>query len=175
MTNEEIAEIDLEGWPVADSILTEVGRIALLWSTLEYSLNLCVGKLAGFDAINDPKHFILFTHVSFPQRLDMLSTLCEQLSASFPNLKDYKDVVSSLKSAQKLRTEFMHNGMFANSESGNLEMPVVSARGSLKRELKRVDLTDIRRASVAIHEAHLALHKLVLKTEIEPIWKSRKK
>jgi hypothetical protein len=98
-----------------------------LWANLESLLNICFGKLAGFNDVNDPKPFILITHSSFPQLLDMFATLCGELVAEFANLSGYKDVVSALKTARKLRSDFSHHGMSINEESGSVEMPIGSA------------------------------------------------
>ncbi|MBX3321237.1 MAG: hypothetical protein KF890_15275 [Nitrospira sp.] len=170
MKHEEVLKLNLKSWPLPDDYLIELGRVAALWATLETFLNMCIGKLAGFNDINDAKPFILITHSSFPQRLDMLAALCEQLADKFSNLKHYKTVVSQLRDAQKLRNDFMHYGMSVNPESGQVQMAIGSARGTVKVSIKSIGLQDIRRASIAIHEAELALYKLVLKREVPPKW-----
>lgn len=170
MKHEEVLKLNLKSWPLPDDYLIELGRVAALWATLETFLNMCIGKLAGFNDINDAKPFILITHSSFPQRLDMLAALCEQLADEFSNLKHYKTVVSQLRDAQKLRNDFMHYGMSVNPESGQVQMAIGSARGTVKVSIKSIGLQDIRRASIAIHEAELALYKLVLKREVPPKW-----
>ena len=57
-----------------------------------------------------------------------------------------------------------------NPESGQVQMAIGSARGTVKVSIKSIGLQDIRRASIAIHEAELALYKLVLKREVPPKW-----
>lgn len=173
MKNEEVLKLNFDGWPLPDSYLLEVGRVAALWATLESFLNLCIGKLAGFNDLNDPKAFILVTHSNFPQRLDILSALCEQLVQKFPNLKSYETVIHQLRKAQKLRNDFMHYGMSENPDSGYVEMARGTARGTVKVGVEKVTIADLRRASMAIHEAQLALYKLVLHRDIDPIWMRR--
>lgn len=173
MKNEEVIKLNFDGWPLPDAYLIEIGRIAALWANLESFLNTCIGKLAGFNDMFDPKPFILVTHSSFPQRLDILAALCEQLVNEFPNLEGYDAVIQRLRQAQKLRNDFMHYGMSENPESGQIEMAKGTARGVLKVGIEKVTLADLRRASMAIHEASLALYKLVLKREIPPIWLNR--
>lgn len=170
MKNDELLKLNFDGWPLPDAHLIELGRVGALWAGLESFLNLCIGKLAGFTDLNDPKPFILVTHSSFPQRLDMFAALCEQLVSEFPNLVNYNAVIQQLRQAQKLRNDFMHCGMALNPESGHVEMAKGTARGSVKVRVERVTVADLRRASVFIHEAHLALYKLVLGRTIEPIW-----
>jgi hypothetical protein len=120
--------------------------------------------------MNDPRAFILVTHSSFPQRLDILAALCEQSVHAFPTLKGYEAVVQKLRQAQKLRNDFMHYGMSKNLESGHVEMAKGTARGNVKVGVEKITIADLRRASMAIHESQLALYKLVLRKDIAPIW-----
>jgi len=173
MKNEQVLKLNFDNWPLPDAYLVELGRVAALWASLESFLNMCVGKLAGFNDLNDPKAFILTTHSSFPQRLDMLAALCEQLVREFPNLKDYPAVVQQLRQAQKLRNDYMHYGMALNEASGHVEMAKGTARGTVKVGVQSVSIADLRRATMAIHEANLALYKLVLRHDVEPIWSRR--
>lgn len=173
MKNDQLAKLNFEGWPLPETYLAELGRVAALWATLESFLNMCIGKLAGFNDLSDSKPFILVTHSSFPQRLDMLAALCEQLVRDFPNLKDYPSVVQQLRQAQKLRNDYMYYGMALNEESGQVQMAKGTARGIVKVGVEAVSIADIRRASIVIHEANLALYKLVLGRTIQPIWERR--
>ena len=59
MKHEEVLKLNLKSWPLPDDYLIELGRVAALWATLETFLNMCIGKLAGFNDINDAKPFIL--------------------------------------------------------------------------------------------------------------------
>ncbi|MDE2030024.1 MAG: hypothetical protein KGI97_05600, partial [Alphaproteobacteria bacterium] len=86
MKDQDIAAIDFSGWPLPDEYLVEIGRVSAIWVGLESLLNSCLGKLAGFNDIADPKPFILLNHASLPQRLDMLGALCEQLVTHYPEL-----------------------------------------------------------------------------------------
>ena len=173
MKNKDIENLNFDGWPIPNEYLIEVGRVASLWASLENVLNICIGKLSGFDDIYDPKAFILITHSSFPQRLNILSTLCEQIAQDLPSLKQYKKVVEKLRRAQKARNKYAHNSFSLNPDTGKMEMPIGSARGSLKVKIEVVTIPDIRRASIAIDEAQCALYSLVLKVNIQPVWKRR--
>jgi hypothetical protein len=170
VTDDQVREMKFNNWPIADEYLIELGRIAALWGSLESGLNMCLGKLAGFNELNDPTPFILFAHASFPQRLDMLGSLCEHLSSSHPNLKEHPKVIGALKTAQKLRNKYAHNGLSSNDATGDVQIATGSARGTLKFSVETVSLTDLRRVSMAIHQAMLDLYKLVLKREIPAMW-----
>jgi len=171
MKDDEVLKLNFEGWPLSDAYLRELGRVAALWTSLESFLNLCIGKLAGFNDLTDPTAFILVTHSNFPQRLDILSALCEHLVGSHPTLKDYKSVVERLRRAQKLRNDYMHYGM--HEASGYAVMTRGTARGTMKLSYDKVTLADLRRASMTIHEAELELYKLILGKTISPIWTRR--
>jgi hypothetical protein len=159
-----------KNYPVPDRFLVEIGRISALWATLESSLNMGLGKLAGFNELNHPAPFILITHSSFQQRLDMLSTFCELLSSDFENLKDYAKVVSSLRQAQTLRNRFAHNGLDYDSTSDSCSMILGSALGKLKVEVIPVSIATLREASEQVHLAMLSLHKLITGIEYPAIW-----
>ena len=175
MHDEEIEALHFDDWPLPNAYLVEIGRVTALWSSLEVLLNSCLGKLAGFNERGDPKPFILINHSSFPQRLDMLGALCEHLVPTFPNLGNYKTVISNLRSAQKERNKFVHNSIGPDEQSAEIVMASGSARGSLKTQVQKIRVSDIRRATIAIHEAQLSLYKLVFERDIEPVWEKRRK
>src|ERR1035438_7762165 len=111
MKDVEVEALNLVGWPMPDSYLIEIGRISALWAGLEFFLNTCIGKLAGFDELNDPKTSILVYHSSFPQKLDILGSLCQHLLPGYPDLSEYSSVISKLRAAQKARNTYVHNSM----------------------------------------------------------------
>jgi hypothetical protein len=170
MRNQSIQQINFAGWPIPDEYLVEIGRVAALWAWLETFLNICLGKLAGFDEPLDKRAFILITHSTFPQRLDSFGALCEQLQVQFPHLRDYENVVSQLKTAQKMRNRFMHHSMSLNPQNQCVEMEMGSARGTLKMKVEIVSVEDIKRTAININEAQRALYKLVLRRELPPAW-----
>lgn len=157
-------------YPIPDKYLIEIGRVSALWASLESSLNMALGKLAGFNDLTHPAPFVLLTHASFPQRIDMLSSFCVLLSPAFPNLTKYQEVIAKLREAQKLRNRFAHNGLDYNSEDNSCRMVILSARGKIKAETVAVTIEDIRKASEYIHLAMLSLHELVTGKLYPPIW-----
>jgi len=173
VTNEELSKLNFSGWPLPDDYVIEVGRVALLWAGLESFLITCIGKLAGFNKPLDERAYILLAHSTFPQRLDNLSALCELLKDEFSHLADYESVVALLRSAQKARNRFVHNGAFFDEETGSYRMAVGSARGTIKTRVDRVSIEDVKRACVQIDEANRAFYKLVLKRALPPAWQVR--
>jgi hypothetical protein len=174
MEDEEIEKLDFKDWPLPDEYLIEIGRISALWVSFENFLGICIGKLAGFNELTDVKPFILVTHTSFPQKLDMLSALCELLKGEFPRLTNHKEVISKVKSAQASRNKYVHNTIGPDPDTGKMQMAQGSARGKVKASLDTVTIADIRRATIEIDEAFVALYNLVLGVDMPPVWKRKK-
>ena len=65
MKNKKVMEYSMQDWPLSDAYLIELGRITALWSSLEGLVNICIGKLAGYDTIEDVRPFILVNHGYF--------------------------------------------------------------------------------------------------------------
>ena len=175
MKNSEIEKLNLDNWPLPDSFLIELGRISSLWGSFESLLNIALGKLSKFDNPFDPTPFIIFSHASFPQRIDILSALCEQLEQSYPNLRNYKEIVSKIRHAQSSRNRYMHNAVIFNEELNRFEIGIGSARGTLKTSVDEVHLVDLRRAALEISEAHSSLYSFVFGKKHEPVWKPHNK
>jgi len=173
MKRQKHPHFDRTGWPLPDEYLLELGRVAALWADLDGYLDLSIGKLAGFASLGDPRPFILIRHSSFPQKLDILSALCESLLSKFNNLRIHKEVVSQLKTAQQSRNRFLHNGMSFNKETGQIQIAVGSARGKVKTSVEVVSVADIETASNEIHEALRSLHLLLTGKRIPPIWERK--
>jgi hypothetical protein len=166
MDRTKVRAVNVAGWPLPDEYLVELGRISALWSSLEAALMICLSKLAGFNDPRNPVPFILTAHASFPQRLDMLGTLCEQLSPDHPRLRECPSVLTKLRAAQKSRNRFIHNGLTFDAESNRMEIAFGSARGKLKVAVETVEAVDLRAACIDIHEAQRALAHMVLGTQI---------
>lgn len=166
--------MDLADWPLPDNWLAELGRIATLWGCLEALLNHVLGKLAKFDDLGDPTPFIIFSHASFPQRLDIFAALCDQLVQNFPHLGNYPSVVTALRTAQTSRNRFMHHPITFDPDSGQFKMAQGSARGKLKTKVEQISIIDLRRAIIDINEAHRVLYTLVFKREIPPLWERKR-
>jgi hypothetical protein len=143
--------------------LLELGKITNAWPTFENFLNLMIQKLAGFENMFDPTYTIMVAHASMPQRLDMLSSLCDRKVEEFPHLGEYKKVVGLIKEAQTARNRFTHNPIGRDIyDSEKFNLMIVSARGKLKQELQPVRLTDLEEATNKIKTASKAIYQLVL-------------
>jgi hypothetical protein len=157
-------------WPIPDEYLLELGRMTVIWGSLETNVNLAISKFAGYEAVLDHRAVILVAHSNFQQRVHIIGALCESLEPSYPSLKDYKAVISKLGAAQSIRNKYAHNSMYKNDETGAIETSYATARGTLKLHLENVELRDLKEATAKIHEAACALYQLVTGKEMKPLW-----
>ena len=170
---DELGNLDLREWPIPDEFLIELGRISAVWSSLEWMLELYIGKLAGFNDLGDTKPFIFLKHTSFPQKLDILGALCSELVGTFSNLKGYEEVVSLLRVAQKSRNKYTHNLIEVNPQTKKTTLLVGSARGSVKTAINEIDILDVRAVSIEIHDAMRSLHRLITGKDIPSVVETR--
>lgn len=163
-----------ENWPAPNEYLLELGRMTSIWGTLEVSVDALINKLAGNESSSDLRIHILIIHSNFQQRVNIISTLCEQLLSGYPHLAPYKNVIEKIETAQKIRNKFAHNAVIQNEETGNVTVSFKSARGTLKFKTETVHLNDIKEATAKIHEANCALYSLLTGVELKPIWERHK-
>jgi hypothetical protein len=169
LNNAEIEKLQFGNWPMPESFLTELGRLVVIWSALENVIDLVLTKLAGLDVF-DPRGVILFTHLSMPQKLDTLGALGEQLAPKYPNLNELPQSIAKLRTAQKLRNDLIHNSLTYSDKDDILEMPIGSARGKLKAEIRKVSLVDIKRAVIEISIAQRHLYRVVFQRDSPNPW-----
>ena len=159
-----------DNWPVPNDYLTELGRMITVWSTLESAVNVAISKFAGYQSPLDYRALIMIAHSNFQQRIDIISSLCEQLLPKYPRLKEYKSVIAKVRAAQKARNKFAHNAVVADKDTGDVKISYATARGSLKTSVEVLKIEDIKEATAKIHEAMCALHTLVTGRELKPMW-----
>lgn len=170
MKNEELDQLDFGEWPLPTDYLTELGRIAALWPLLEGHFDMCLGKLAGFKEVSDWRSFVLLKHTTLPQKLDAFATLCDGLTADYPHLATHKDVLAKIRSAQASRNRLFHHLIGQNPDTGQVEIAIGSARGTLRTEVKPLGIHDVKRVTTEIQLAMAALHSLVTQHKIAPPW-----
>jgi hypothetical protein len=146
-----------------DAYLTELGRVSVRWSMLETWINFALIRLAGKD-IHEGRSLVIFNHMAFPQKLDVLGALVSELlvnSTSCPWLAPYaKEVKPRLDEAQRKRNELIHAKW--GTENGQVTRSKITARGSLKIDISPVTVEEIRAVSDLIYEAADALNALII-------------
>ena len=146
---------------IPDEYLVEIGRICRRWSVLESLMHICTVKVAGMD-IQRASSLIIFAHMSFPLRLDVLGAIVEaaNFNGKYPWLADYPRVDKLLRKAQKERNAVIHATW--GDEGGAMHMGGFSAHGSLKILSKPISVAELRTSADAIYEAAEELHALIM-------------
>jgi len=160
-----------DNWPMPNDFMLELGRITATWGSLENTVNIAIGKLAGYSEIYDYRAAIMLAHANFKQRIEILETLFEQSSREYKQLKNYEPIIKLIKSAQKGRNKFIHNGMSFNPDNGCMEMACFSARGAMKATVNPVTINELKEVTAKNHEAMCKLHSIITGNEIAPLWK----
>jgi len=159
-----------DNWPAPNDYLLELGRMTTIWGTLESAVNMAISRFAGYQSPLDFRAVIMVAHSNFQQRVDIISSLCEQLVPKYPRLKGYKSVIAKIRAAQKARNKFAHNPIVPTPDTQEVKVSYVTARGALKTSVEVVEIQDIKEATAKIHEAMCALHTLVTGRELKPMW-----
>jgi len=159
-----------DNWPVPNEYLLELGRMTVMWGSLEAHINLAISKFLGYEEALDLRSVIVTAHSTFQQRVHVVGALCEYLAPKHPSLKLYKSVISKLEAAQKARNKFAHNSIYRNEDTGKIETVYATARGSLKLHAEIVELNDLKEVTAKIHEATCSLYELVTGKEMKPLW-----
>ncbi|MET0379085.1 MAG: hypothetical protein ABW049_08855 [Spongiibacteraceae bacterium] len=161
----DIDKLDLEGWPLPDDYLIEVGRLALVWGRLENLLRNVVANLAGLENLSDPRLFLVFNHPDFEHNVELLRQLCKQLAPGTPNLKHYPELVAQLLAVKKIRDTYLNGAMSPNPGNGEIEMDVPAEHNPAEIITRKVQVVDLRCAMMAIDDVQHEVYNLVVGLE----------
>ena len=120
----------LEEIPV--EYLIAIGEVTVRWNRLEMSINTLLIHWLGKD-INERRSHVIFTHMSFPQKLDVMGSLVEELvkDPKYNHLKACKSkVIPLLREAQSGRNMVIHS--MWGVKDGTVMKASITARGLLK-------------------------------------------
>jgi hypothetical protein len=161
-----------QNWPAPDIFLTEIGRLTVLFGSLEIAVNVAISNLSGYQTILDWRSSVVTAHMNFKQRVDILETLCHELhkEPAYEHLKNYKNVMQKIRKAQGLRNKFLHNSIYLNEDTGKMEMSYMSARGKMKPVIQEIKIDDLKEAVEITHIASLNLHELITTAHYSPVW-----
>jgi len=144
-----------------DEYLLELGKIVYTWSILENVLDMSLCRLSRIDYY-DARSAILFTHMPFPMKTNILSSLCENLLPTNPFLAGYKRVLTSLNAAATARNTAMHASWGVDENTGEVKRAHVAARGKLVTKIYPVSLKDLAATRVAMEKAGHELLEMLL-------------
>ena len=146
---------------IPDEYLIEIGRVNVYWAILESALDLCLIKLAGKE-IFESRSQIIFNHMAFPMKLDVMGALVSQLLPGYPGLSDFPTVQGLLRRAQERRNYVIH-AKWSVDENGQVQVSRFSARGKLKISTTPISAAEIRKITDLIVEASQELFRLITK------------
>jgi hypothetical protein len=142
-----------------DEFLVAIGKVTARWNYLEQVLNMLLIHMLGESIVEERPH-IVFAHMAFPQKMDVLSALAEQLiKGGYPWLAEHKSgIVSSIKQAQNKRNMIIHDVW--GTKGGKVVRASITARGSFKLSWTEVVIEDLNAAIQIIEDAQAALEGL---------------
>jgi hypothetical protein len=160
-------------FPVPDNYLIELGRATALWGNLEKQVDHSINYLSGLQPHDHWRVAVLIAHSNFKQKIDIIDTLCNELQKQFSNLSTYQETTKIIRSAQKMRNHFFHNGIGFDEETERVRTSSLTARGTLKVEVRDVNISELIEFSGKIHESLLSLHGLITGKYYPPVWKRK--
>jgi len=147
---------------IPDEYLTEIGRVTTRWAMLESVVDLCLTRLAGKDIL-DARSAIIFNHMAFPMKLDVMGALVSELLPNYPELSGFPTVHQLLKQAQEKRNSIAHSKWGTDEQTGKVQISRLTARGKLKTSITPISVSEIRTAADLIEKAAHDLYVLVVK------------
>lgn len=142
-----------------DPYLIAIGKVCAQWATLENIVDLALKKLAGYDLF-DPRGHIWTAHMTWPLKMDVLSSLVDVQKPTFPHLTRFPEVSSLLKKAQIGRNKIIHASWAY--ENGEVKILRATARGQLKTSMDVVTITHIDAVVGDIGAAGASLMKFII-------------
>jgi hypothetical protein len=139
--------------------LIALGRVTYIWGLLESIVELAIAKFMGIE-MGDPKSAVMITHLSWPQRMDMLESLANLYMDEYAHLQRFPQVKGLLKKAQEGRNKLLHNKLV--HQEGRVLMITLSSRGKLKHSVVTISTNDIESVFLDIGNASTELLKIVL-------------
>jgi hypothetical protein len=139
--------------------LEAIGKVCIHWALLESIVDVALSKLAGF-ALEDSRGAIVTAHMSWPQKMDVLSAIVDAFLADHPHLARFESVKPLLKKAQEGRNRVVH-GQWGVLD-GKVHKLRLTARGKLKTSIEPIALDEIHAVALDIGRAGAATLKLVL-------------
>jgi hypothetical protein len=146
---------------IPDEYLLEIGRIVTRWSILESTLDLCLMQLSG-RSILDPRSTIIFNHMAFPMKMDILGAFIDSLLPNYPRLSEYKDIIKKLGDAQKQRNLAAHSKWGMDNTTKQVLVSNLTSRGKLKTSVKPISVNQLKEAADLITDAARDLYLMVV-------------
>lgn len=144
-----------------DLYLLAIGKVCAQWGLLESVVERAIFKFA--DLPEGPRQHIVTAHMPWPLRMDILSSLVEELKSAYPHLERYKPTVQPvLRRAQDGRNRIVHAHWSYDSDTETVSILRAIARGQLRTSVTTTTVADIEVVADDIANAAGLLWKLIL-------------
>lgn len=146
---------------IPPEFLKAIGDVVVRWNRMEIEVNTLLIHWLGKD-IRENRSHVIFTHMSFPQKLDVMGALVEELTQEkkYSYLKACKTrFIPLLKKAQIGRNMVIHS--MWGTLNGNVMRASITARGSLKLSWSVASLDEINEVKRIIEQVDEDLLALI--------------
>jgi hypothetical protein len=142
-----------------ENYLTAIGKVTVMWGTLEAVVDIAIRKFAAFE-LYDSRGAIITAHMTWPLKMDILEALVTELLPEYPQLARFGTVKPLLKKAQEGRNRISHGQWgYENGEASKLR---ATARGRLRTSIMPITIAEIEAIASDIGRAGAATMKLVV-------------
>ncbi len=145
-----------------DEFLTRIATVVVRWNMLEDYLNMLLIHLLG-KPVGEHRSHIVFTHMAFPQRLDVLGALAEEVAndPAYSQLHKCKEtLLPLLRNAQQKRNQIIHSSWGFNPKSRKVFRAQMSARGVFKLSIPEIKIEELDEAITSINIAADTIYDL---------------
>lgn len=160
-----IDELDLGDWPIDESYLVEIGRIAVLWSKLENFVKNSAANFAGLDNLENTKMYVVFSSNSFCENVELIEKLCALQLPATPNIKNYAQVINALYQAEVLKNRYLKGLLRPNQVDNSVELIFDDEQCPGEVSIVSCDKSSLNEAALEIDKAQFDLYKLVCALE----------
>ena len=150
--------------------LQAIGLITAVSAQTESILQEFIGALLKIDNIQNTA---LTTHMTIPLMINIIKTLAEIEARSVKEIDKIDELIETAGDAIGKRNTIVHNALIRNTETGEVLVRRLSARGSIKQELRTITVMEIEQDAAAIYNAGEAIIDFMTTKGLEPIMRTK--
>ena len=153
-----------------EEYLRAIGLITAASAQTEAILQEFMGALLKIDNI---QNIALTTHMSIPLMIDIIKTLAEIEAPNINEIDKIDELIETAKEAIDKRNTVAHNALVTHPDTGEVLVHRLSARGSVKLELRAITVSEIEKDAAAIYEAGVAITDFMITRGLDPITRTK--
>lgn len=144
-------------------LLTQLGRLTVNFSALEFALQSIVAVLIGGRGDHTPG-WIVATNLPFNRLVQVVDALVRH---GFPRreiLEELELVLGQVSSAEKARNTIIHSvWLLDDGSDGGISRMKITARKQLQMKPEKITPAEVRSVAASIHEATMATANFAVK------------